>query len=358
MDSIPEKMLKETLAPLLVIALMTTASYGQTYSNSFEYEDWDAALVDGWSYAGPNEPTISFVTSLQDTGATPTEGSKALEIDQPISGGIQRTIFEEDVDRYVISFDWYVVNPESSVSGGTGSKGYDSYFQLGSADGSTGIQFRAHHFSESREIEPGVIQQNARALKLHRVQNGTVSGISDHTSYAAVGNNAAVEARFFQDGWNRLEIWATEHPDVGGDWLRYFLNGNYVGESNVNWFNWNPALSTIEFGWRSLANPGDTNTNVAYFDNFSVELPAAGLAGDFDNDNDVDGEDFLAWQRGLSPNPLSAADLSDWEANYGTVAGLSAGNVTAVPEPSSCLLLSITLLLWKHRHARNLSARN
>jgi hypothetical protein len=48
------------------------------------------------------------------------------------------------------------------------------------------------------------------------------------------------------------------------------------------------------------------------------------LPGDFDNDGDVDGFDFLKWQRGESPNPLSAEDLADWEVNYGTVAPLIA----------------------------------
>ncbi len=37
-----------------------------------------------------------------------------------------------------------------------------------------------------------------------------------------------------------------------------------------------------------------------------------------DSDNDVDGHDFLVWQRGQSPNPLSQADLNVWESNFGT----------------------------------------
>jgi len=59
--------------------------------------------------------------------------------------------------------------------------------------------------------------------------------------------------------------------------------------------------------------------------------------GDFDLDGDVDGLDFLAWQRGESPSPFSASDLADWETNYGTVALTAA--VAAVPEPATVLLL-------------------
>ena len=61
------------------------------------------------------------------------------------------------------------------------------------------------------------------------------------------------------------------------------------------------------------------------------------LDGDFDFDVDVDGYDFLKWQRGESPNPLSPADLDAWQMNYGAVAPLATSS-TAVPEPTSLLL--------------------
>ena len=64
------------------------------------------------------------------------------------------------------------------------------------------------------------------------------------------------------------------------------------------------------------------------------------ISGDFDSDGDVDGDDFLKWQR----EPGVGA-LSDWEANYGLVAQLVAA---AVPEPNS-LLLSFVGVLLVHR---------
>jgi len=38
---------------------------------------------------------------------------------------------------------------------------------------------------------------------------------------------------------------------------------------------------------------------------------------DFDQDGQVDGNDFLLWQRGGTPDPFNPADLATWEANYG-----------------------------------------
>lgn len=73
-----------------------------------------------------------------------------------------------------------------------------------------------------------------------------------------------------------------------------------------------------------------------------------GLAGDFDGDGDIDGRDFLRWQRGQSPNSLSASDLADWQAGYG--AG-SLAAVAAVPEPAALYLASVgaTVLLLRRR---------
>jgi hypothetical protein len=55
-----------------------------------------------------------------------------------------------------------------------------------------------------------------------------------------------------------------------------------------------------------------------------------GVTGDFDGDGDVDGRDFLAWQRGSSPAPLSNADLVSWQDNYGTMAPIVSDELSAL----------------------------
>ncbi len=61
------------------------------------------------------------------------------------------------------------------------------------------------------------------------------------------------------------------------------------------------------------------------------------LNGDFDNDTDADGADFLAWQR-----DTNIGNLSDWENDFGMTGGaLAASN--AVPEPATGLLLMMGL---------------
>lgn len=64
------------------------------------------------------------------------------------------------------------------------------------------------------------------------------------------------------------------------------------------------------------------------------------LLGDFNLDGDVDGFDFLTWQRGGSPTPYSDADLADWETNYGTTSNTISNSSARVPEPSAICLMA------------------
>jgi hypothetical protein len=77
----------------------------------------------------------------------------------------------------------------------------------------------------------------------------------------------------------------------------------------------------------------------------TLDVVTSGFPGDFDSDSDADGFDFLAWQRGESNDPLSPADLADWQNKYGSSAPLAQSQ--AVPEASSLVLLFIgTFLAW------------
>lgn len=84
-------------------------------------------------------------------------------------------------------------------------------------------------------------------------------------------------------------------------------------------------------------------------------------------DGDVDGADYLAWQRNFEfgegiyatrqhgdanhDRTVDGADLVVWQDNYG--AGDSATtNIQAVPEPTSLMLVAIGLLLGRYRSAR------
>jgi T5SS/PEP-CTERM-associated repeat protein len=71
----------------------------------------------------------------------------------------------------------------------------------------------------------------------------------------------------------------------------------------------------------------------------TLHVVPSSTPGDFDFDGDVDGRDFLVWQRNTS-----AGNLSDWQTNYG-FSSLTAAS-TAVPEPCSVVALLAFMLLF------------
>ncbi len=104
------------------------------------------------------------------------------------------------------------------------------------------------------------------------------------------------------------------------------------------------------YGWIGIridneADATGTVTGWAYETTMGMAIEAGdvgtpiGQEGDFDGDHDVDGNDFLIWQRGNSPNPFPSGDLNLWQTNFG--AGPLVANATAVPEPGSLLLSAL-----------------
>ena len=61
------------------------------------------------------------------------------------------------------------------------------------------------------------------------------------------------------------------------------------------------------------------------------------VSGDFDEDGDVDGADFLYWQ--LNDGSESGLDL--WQATFGTAASPMTAASTGVPEPMAGLMLML-----------------
>jgi hypothetical protein len=99
----------------------------------------------------------------------------------------------------------------------------------------------------------------------------------------------------------------------------------------------------LEFRYRVAGQSGVVSGLVEYVD------VAPSIAGDYDNDFDVDGSDLLAWQRALGgptslPNDstpgVDSSDLQVWRSNFGRSAGFTEATPTAaaLPEPTACAL--------------------
>ena len=127
----------------------------------------------------------------------------------------------------------------------------------------------------------------------------------------------------------------TEDPNgvpVNGDVVDNVFSGFFYSPDGTQAF----YISDLETG---------ANIDRAVYVIDIPDLPTT--PGDFNSDGAVDGIDFLIWQQGGSPDPLSQSDLTDWETNYGMSA-----SVGSVPEPSSVALLTasaFTIALFRRR---------
>jgi autotransporter-associated beta strand protein len=75
-----------------------------------------------------------------------------------------------------------------------------------------------------------------------------------------------------------------------------------------------------------------------------VTLASTAIAGDFDGDNDVDSTDFNHATLGFKArfgNDLDGGDFLDWQKNFGTNVPLTESAAAAVPEPASMALATL-----------------
>jgi hypothetical protein len=253
--------------------------------------------------------------------------------------------------------------------------GYYNTRDLDPVDGVTALNFTGYAYrlntlfnTDSLEGSGLVSQPNWQNFDLDpildRPDEEEGAAPNDFTTQADIG-----------PGWHRftVEIGATYHKftlDLFRDGVHNTDNVEGVGtpgvDAEVMWLvkphndatEPNPfdPYTSLRFGSPS----GIANTVEAVVDNIKLELvdvvvPPTNNA-DFDNDNDVDGNDFLIWQRGLGlagqttkangdangDHNVDAADLALWASHFGLPP--SVGAAGAVPEPASIAMASMVLL--------------
>lgn len=214
----------------------------------------------------------------------------------------------------------------------------------------TGFGYRLINFGAV--TSPIVVQPNWQffplAIELNRATPvDTVTNLADigagwHQYIATISpTQITLSLDLFRDGKTNLtrDINGAIEIGVGADGV----------DSSITY-----DVLTLPAGFNSLRIGGPSGLasagiGAAAFDNISLRLvdTVTTIPGDFNGDTLVDGRDFLAWQRGESPDPLSAADLAEWQGAYNGGA-LSA---VSVPEPTSAglLLLALSSLLMAKR---------
>ena len=155
----------------------------------------------------------------------------------------------------------------------------------------------------------------------HGDEDGGGDGlVTGQTSTFEVANGEWSRARFVYDG-TTVQAWHNEDQIINQAWTHGIRNPTLSPTNALRMFHSSGIL-------------GYYNGNL---DEVEISSEFEGILGDFDNNNVVDGADFLLWQR--DPN---IGDLADWEANYGAPGAVSA--FAQVPEPAGLLLMLLGMV--------------
>jgi hypothetical protein len=137
-----------------------------------------------------------------------------------------------------------------------------------------------------------------------------------------------------------------------------FVNGDKVNAAPIRFYDETSQNATRFFVSRGTNQAGQIIDDVRIM--ATADFPVNNA--DFDDDGDVDGQDFLVWQRGLgtatgaeledgdanSDGVVDGADLSVWQNSFG-----NGGAVGVIPEPTSaaiaCLALAGLALIGRDR---------
>lgn len=161
------------------------------------------------------------------------------------------------------------------------------------------------------------------------VADGGDQLVAGHTIETTASNGAIHEHRYFflDDNGDGL---STTPPESGIYLLAMQLRIDHFEPSAPFFLVWATPESSVLPSIQPATAWVDARVDTLVVDNSS---PAA----DYDMDGDVDGADFLAWQR----SDGTSAGLADWESSYGLAPDRSA-SVTTVPEPAVGTVLLIT----------------
>ena len=146
---------------------------------------------------------------------------------------------------------------------------------------------------------------------------------------------------------NELFIYTPMSADVDGDARTFSLVDAPAGMTinpTSGEIRWTPTAAQVG---TEQAVTVKASTQSGEFASDRIHFTVSPPPGDFDNDGDRDGFDFLTWQRGFG-TIYDANDLATWQANYGQSAPLLASSAplsaSSAPLPAISDSVSETIL--------------
>ena len=221
------------------------------------------------------------------------------------------------VDSASAPIDWQVISGTSVYSTTTGVTAGTSSLEL-----TVPVDWNETLLLESEQVIADLAQGTVLAMDVNAPGGSTTD--TDWVSFQFVVNG-------------EFQAW-TGSPSL------YDNNATGDGDVTVTWdysaLSFNSAEPWYEL--QVVVNAGEART--LFIDN--IRVLTASDPGDFDSDGDVDGADFLEWQR----TDATVAGLSDWQAGYPSA---TLSSLSAVPEPASLGLISLAMLLISANRPRH-----
>lgn len=319
-----------------------------------------SAALGGFS-ASPNglnltgDYSVKFDHWANTLGPMPAGGSGSTNLSTfgiLTSGTFSQSILSSDGVFFA-----YTADGESSAD-------YRAYSaeDTNSYDGTAGEPHAVYH-AGTRNVPGSVggVPGAGQPLYDSAVGTGRMAPQAQIDIFGPSGTGAADQSGLINGGaagfrWNEIEIRKV------GNFVDWFVNGVNLITVDMTDFAVPTGGGNISFGhsdinFTSSNDPAAADLLFSLVDNIEVTAITAMDNADFDGDSDVDGKDFLAWQRGFGINDGSAQpadgdatgdgnvdgdDLLVWQTQYATPLSV---NLAAVPEPTTWASLAVAALL-------------
>jgi len=382
--SLSTRVLRMSTFAILLSCVASQASYAQLIAyEGFDYLEGDLAVV-GTGALGGGTGWVPDQGWVVPPGQTSNPGASAV-VANPANWGYTDTagnelatsgqaFFLTDWDQIARSLDLSGVDAsllrETDFTGGF--TGVDATDGFGAEGAVLWVSFlgRGDEIQKAADLQlgdgiaAGIGSKKKIGLGRPWVMQTDGSNGDDNVAWGTIdfGATPSDTKRATGDAYNETIFMVARIEFRGSEKIGFNQEPNAVPAENEIVTVWaNPVLGNTQpldvdaaiqnyevsnFTLGNIAFGGNADT---WFDEIRIGLDyasvapiAAGLDGDFDGDLDVDGADFLEWQRNLDLG--DATNLGLWESNYGTPTP-AVGAVTAVPEPSSLLLAGAMAML-------------
>lgn len=250
-----------------------------------------------------------------------------------------------------------ILNPSFEAGQGTDA---DDWLELGGPSGSTtrdGSMPNTGSFSAYMQVDHFINPAAATPYSVEQTQPvGSINNAENYNlSFSAKVDTLNFESldMFYQILW--LDQDASDGGGVRGESLIPLIPaGISTSYQMFGLSDMDVPDGTDSFQLRFQLSPGAVENigNGLYIDDVVLASTSSQSTGDFDEDGDVDGHDFLLWQRTQG----TMTELNDWQTTYGSVSGTFAAAAIVPEPPALTLLLVSSLLLFQLRdRARDLA---